>query len=189
MGSKPGPCISTLGQAPTVRFPSFLSPFFCPTTCAACIAAAAAASSTLQQAVRASLVDYEWFCLLPHSLRLSLAPVLQVTLSSTGGHSSMPPTDGSSIGDRLARFLSAMCANPGPNELVAPTSDFVAGLGRLAPGEGRSTGCVFCLGLGMQSCVLRGAAAGGFEGWGLGLGFRVAALTGYLRSSSCCMPH
>lgn len=69
-------------------------------------------------------------CVCPSSL------VAQVTLSSTGGHSSMPPTDGSSIGDRLARFLSAMRANPGPTELFEPTSDFVAGLGRLAPGEG-----------------------------------------------------
>jgi hypothetical protein len=59
----------------------------------------------------------------------------QVTLSSKGGHSSMPPVDGSSIGDRLGRFLSAISAAPGAIELVRPTSDFLAELGKLLPGE------------------------------------------------------
>lgn len=69
-------------------------------------------------------------CCLP----LQLRPRLQVTLTSKGGHSSMPPIDGSSIGDRLGRFLSAMSAAPGATELVRPTSDFLAGVGKLMPG-------------------------------------------------------
>lgn len=47
----------------------------------------------------------------------------------------MPPVDGSSIGDRLGRFLSAMSAAPGAIELVRPTSGFLAELGKLVPGK------------------------------------------------------
>jgi hypothetical protein len=47
----------------------------------------------------------------------------------------MPPVDGSSIGDRLGRFLSAMSAAPGAIELVRPTSDLMAELGKLVPGK------------------------------------------------------
>lgn len=47
----------------------------------------------------------------------------------------MPPVDGSSMGDRLGRFLSAMSSRPCPATLVHPTSDFLAGLGKLLPGE------------------------------------------------------
>lgn len=55
--AKPGPCTSALGQAPTARSPSISYPFFCPTTCAACIAAVGpAASSTVQQAVKWSQI-------------------------------------------------------------------------------------------------------------------------------------
>lgn len=46
----------------------------------------------------------------------------------------MPPVDGSSIGDRLGRFLSAMSRNPGAVEMTHPTSDFLAGLAKLLPG-------------------------------------------------------
>jgi hypothetical protein len=66
---------------------------------------------------------------------LSTRPVTQVTLRATGGHSSMPPVDGSSMSDRLGRFLSAMSSRPGPAELVHPTSDFLEGLGKLLPGK------------------------------------------------------
>jgi hypothetical protein len=64
-----------------------------------------------------------------------VALVLQqvtVTLESSGGHSSMPPIDGSSIGDRLGAFLSAMTASPPPPHLVAPTRELLEGLLDLA---------------------------------------------------------
>jgi hypothetical protein len=47
----------------------------------------------------------------------------------------MPPVDGSSMGDRLGRFLSAMSSRPCPATLVHPTSDFLDGLGKLLPGR------------------------------------------------------
>lgn len=59
----------------------------------------------------------------------------QVTLFSKGGHSSMPPVDGSSIGDRLGRFLAALEGRPAPAKLVQPTTDFMGALARLAGRE------------------------------------------------------
>lgn len=72
-------------------------------------------------------------------------PFHQVTFHSLGGHSSLPPTDGSSIGAQLGRFLSAMHSRPAPVKLVPPTSDFVAAMADLAPGE--QTILVYLLGV------------------------------------------
>jgi hypothetical protein len=74
-------------------------------------------------------------CMSLHPLHLRLRPVLQqvsVTLEASGGHSSMPPIDGSSIGDRLGAFLSAMTASPPQPHLVAPTRELLEGLLDLA---------------------------------------------------------
>jgi hypothetical protein len=57
-----------------------------------------------------------------------------VTLHSGGGHSSMPPTDGSSIGGRLGRLLSGLTASPPAPRVVSPTRELLAGLLELAPG-------------------------------------------------------
>lgn len=53
---------------------------------------------------------------------------VNVTLHSSGGHSSMPPIDGSSIGARLASFLSSLTASPPTPRLVSPTRELVEGL-------------------------------------------------------------
>lgn len=55
-----------------------------------------------------------------------------VTIHASGGHSSMPPIDGSSIGTRLGSFLSALSASPPVPRLVSPTRELVEGLVSLA---------------------------------------------------------
>lgn len=57
---------------------------------------------------------------------------VQVTLSSAGGHSSMPPVDGSTIAGRLGRLLTAVTASPAVPRLVSPTREFLIALGQEA---------------------------------------------------------
>lgn len=66
---------------------------------------------------------HAWCCVLQE---------VEVTLHSSGGHSSMPPIDGSSIGARLGSFLSAMTASPPAPRLVSPTREFLEGLVELS---------------------------------------------------------
>lgn len=54
-----------------------------------------------------------------------------VTVHGAGGHSSMPPIDGSSVASRVARFLSVLDSTPPPVWLVRPTTDFVRAVGQL----------------------------------------------------------
>jgi hypothetical protein len=53
---------------------------------------------------------------------------VKVTINSRGGHSSMPPVNGDSIGARLGAFLSAMTESPPAPRLESPTKDLVEGL-------------------------------------------------------------
>eukprot|EP00879_Flechtneria_rotunda_P030781 GHRR01033460.1.p1 GENE.GHRR01033460.1~~GHRR01033460.1.p1 ORF type:complete len:240 (+),score=87.11 GHRR01033460.1:328-1047(+) len=57
---------------------------------------------------------------------------VQITVSSPGGHSSKPPIDGSSVGSRLGRILTAISASPPSPKLVPPTLDLLKGLAPLA---------------------------------------------------------
>lgn len=54
-----------------------------------------------------------------------------IEVQGSGGHSSMPPTDGSSVAARIARILGAVDASPPITRLAEPTTDF---LKALAPG-------------------------------------------------------
>ncbi len=62
------------------------------------------------------------------------ATALQVRIKSKGGHSSMPPTDGTSVGSIAGRILTKLDANPPPCVLQPPTTEFVKGLAQAAPG-------------------------------------------------------
>ncbi|KAI8465553.1 MAG: hypothetical protein J3K34DRAFT_525282 [Monoraphidium minutum] len=56
-----------------------------------------------------------------------------VSITSQGGHSSMPPIDGSSVGDVMGRILTRIStAQPTPR-LVAPVTDMLAGAAEFAP--------------------------------------------------------
>jgi carboxypeptidase PM20D1 len=54
-------------------------------------------------------------------------------ISSPGGHSSMPPIDGSGVGDVAGRLLSALAAAPPAPRLVAPVTDMLRALAPYAP--------------------------------------------------------
>jgi hypothetical protein len=78
---------------------------------------------------------------LAHTAHLCVCVLLQVSLSSSGGHSSMPPIDGSSIGDQLARLLAGVAWRQPAPKLQAPITDMLAALAQLAPGaHGAATG-------------------------------------------------
>ena len=62
-----------------------------------------------------------------------LAPP-QLHVTSTGGHSSMPPIDGSSVGAVVGRLLTRLSASPPPPRLVSPVTDMLRGLAPYAPG-------------------------------------------------------
>lgn len=64
----------------------------------------------------------------------ALLQVVNVTINSPGGHSSMPPIDNSSISARLGAFLSALSGSPPAPKLESPTKEFVDGLLQL-PGS------------------------------------------------------
>jgi hypothetical protein len=84
---------------------------------------------------RCVLAHSRTLCLLgtpTHSLLLLLLQEVAVTIHASGGHSSMPPIDGSSIGTRLGSFLSALSASPPTPRLVSPTRELVEGLVTLA---------------------------------------------------------
>ncbi|KAL4858195.1 N-fatty-acyl-amino acid synthase/hydrolase [Chlorella vulgaris] len=55
----------------------------------------------------------------------------EVVVAGEGGHSSMPPVDGSSVASRISRILAALDANPTATTLAPPTTDW---LKALAPG-------------------------------------------------------
>jgi len=59
----------------------------------------------------------------------------QVHIKSPGGHSSMPPTDGSSVGDVMGRVLSRLTTAPPAPRLVAPVTDMLHGLAPYASGR------------------------------------------------------
>lgn len=58
----------------------------------------------------------------------------QIRLQSRGGHSAKPPIDGSSIGGKMGRLMTAVSSNPPAAKLVSPTKEFVIGLADIAPG-------------------------------------------------------
>ena len=60
---------------------------------------------------------------------------VRIRVASRGGHSSMPPVDGSSVGDILGRVLSRLSAAPPAPRLVAPTTDMLRAVAAYAPGE------------------------------------------------------
>ncbi len=58
---------------------------------------------------------------------------VEVTITGRGGHGSMPPTDGSTSVERLARFINAVAlCKPAPS-LRPPVTDFLRTLGHLGP--------------------------------------------------------
>ncbi|KAK9864322.1 hypothetical protein WJX84_003446, partial [Apatococcus fuscideae] len=58
---------------------------------------------------------------------------LRVTVKGTGGHSSRPPLDASTVADRMARVILAVDAQPPPTRLVAPTTSLLKALAPKAP--------------------------------------------------------
>lgn len=58
---------------------------------------------------------------------------VHVALRSPGGHSSIPPIDGSSLSTRLGRLFSRIAAAPPPAKLVSPTKEFVLAQTTLVP--------------------------------------------------------
>lgn len=60
----------------------------------------------------------------------------EVEVHGNGGHSSMPPVDGSSVASRISRILAALDAYPSPTRLDEPTTSFLRALApaaKLAP--------------------------------------------------------
>ena len=51
-----------------------------------------------------------------------------IEVRGEGGHSSMPPIDGTSVAARVARVLSALDASPAPTRLGPPTTDWLRAL-------------------------------------------------------------
>ncbi|KAL4436962.1 hypothetical protein ABPG75_004101 [Micractinium tetrahymenae] len=51
-----------------------------------------------------------------------------IEVEGSGGHSSMPPTDGFSVAARIARILATLDASPPTTRLGEPTTDFLKGL-------------------------------------------------------------
>ena len=60
---------------------------------------------------------------------------MQARISSPGGHSSMPPIDGSSVGEIMGRLLSRIAASPPAPRLSAPVHGMLRGLVPYVPGE------------------------------------------------------
>lgn len=58
---------------------------------------------------------------------------VQVTLRSPGGHSSIPPIDGSSLSSQLGRLFLKLAVAPPPAKLVSPTREFVLAQAALVP--------------------------------------------------------
>ncbi|KAJ9510761.1 hypothetical protein QJQ45_027618 [Haematococcus lacustris] len=58
---------------------------------------------------------------------------LHVDLVSPGGHSSMPPTDGSDIAGQAARLITRLNAHPFPARLREPLPSFLAAIAPYAP--------------------------------------------------------
>ncbi|KXZ55981.1 hypothetical protein GPECTOR_2g1533 [Gonium pectorale] len=58
---------------------------------------------------------------------------LEVVVRSPGGHSAMPPIDGSSVASQLGRLLTALALLPAPSRLAAPVTDMLGALAPAAP--------------------------------------------------------
>lgn len=58
---------------------------------------------------------------------------LEVHINATGGHSSMPPIDGSALATNVAKFVSALERRPPPLQLQSPVTDMLKGMARHAP--------------------------------------------------------
>lgn len=58
---------------------------------------------------------------------------VRVSLQSAGGHSSMPPIDGSGLSAQIGQLFSAMTAAPPVAKLVSPTKDQVFASASLVP--------------------------------------------------------
>jgi carboxypeptidase PM20D1 len=59
--------------------------------------------------------------------------IMQVKATTLGGHSSMPPVDGSSVAAILARIMTAIDRAPPPIHLQHPMTDFLRALADAAP--------------------------------------------------------
>lgn len=62
--------------------------------------------------------------------------VIEVSVSSEGGHAAMPPTDGSSVAATLARIMTAIDRSPPPVQLLPPTTDFLMAVAEVVPLRG-----------------------------------------------------
>jgi carboxypeptidase PM20D1 len=61
----------------------------------------------------------------PAPVHLQLYTSLHVDLTSPGGHSSMPPTDGSDIASQAARLISHVGTHTHPAALLPPMDAFL----------------------------------------------------------------
>ncbi|KAG2501991.1 hypothetical protein HYH03_000487 [Edaphochlamys debaryana] len=75
----------------------------------------------------------------PHPLALvGLAEkgyaTINIQINATGGHSSIPPLDGSSVAAVAARVVTAIDRRPPPTRLVEPVASFLAAIAPATPG-------------------------------------------------------
>lgn len=59
--------------------------------------------------------------------------VLRLNVTSAGGHSSMPPVDGSSVSAVMSRILTQIEKHPSALRMQSPTTDFVMALADVTP--------------------------------------------------------
>mmetsp|Transcript_17488 Transcript_17488/g.52473 ORF Transcript_17488/g.52473 Transcript_17488/m.52473 type:complete len:508 (+) Transcript_17488:152-1675(+) len=62
--------------------------------------------------------------------------VMRIDVASPGGHSSMPPVDGSSVAATLARMLLAVDRTPPCTRIQSPTKEFLHAMAEVAPVRG-----------------------------------------------------